>query len=152
MPPRSCTPEQEAQIRAHCPSRRIDEVHAWATATPPKGLGLKISRAKIGQLHAQVTTPAVQAKPPGAATETDRIAYLEERVAALTARLDAFLTLPKVKLEEVAPMAVEALRLLLQDPTVPPAARVKAAEALPELLKIAKEIADGSGDDGPEGF
>lgn len=167
--PPALTPQQKEQIAGWArDGLTYDEAYAKA-----KGLKWNAGRTTIGDAMrtAKATQKAtaaaaakgrrvpVQERQPapaeGPADLAAEVTELRELVTTLTARLDAFLQLPKVTLTEAAAGAVDVARRMSQDPTLDPSIRVKSLALLPDLIESARKATEAesgfSDDDLPDG-
>lgn len=138
------TPQQESQIRTWLGAgATIQVAHQRA-----KEAGWTCSAAKVGQLAREARLLRKEASSEAPAEAPADQGELALRLQRLEERLTALQQLPKEGLEEAAVGAVITARRISQDPGVDPRVQVQALQALPQLVRLAKEIREAANDGG----
>lgn len=142
MPAPVLSPPQERQVRAQV--RKGADLPALQAFVEKKGW--KVGRAKLGQLlkaerdaMAEGVPAATPARPATVEELAEVVAELQAKIVSLTARQEAFLNLPKVKLSEAANAAVHVAQSLLADPNVDARAKAQIMAQLPDLIDAARK-------------
>jgi hypothetical protein len=160
--PRALTTAQEEKIRDKI--RRgatVDAAHTYAKTAPPRGLGLKISRTKIGELAlqglpdraAQIGATAKR-KPKKTAKAPDNeevLADLHRRVLQLEDLLAAPSEQP-VSAREVLTQTLAAMRRHVSRPDLDPKALAVLGAQIVEVARALRDLEEADGADIPRGF